>query len=227
MQNLSEASTEEAAGDGLFSGVRQGSAEWKLKRLGRVTASRVADVVAKTKTGWGSSRANYLAEIVAERLTGLPADKYVSGPMQWGTENEPLAKEAYEFYTGASVQDVGFINHPRIAMSGASPDGLVGADGLIEAKCPSTRGHIETLLGGAIEARYVCQMQWQLACTGRAWCDFVSFDPRMPEEMRLHVERVERDDKRIAELEAMVREFLAEVDAKVSALTAKFRQEAA
>lgn len=207
--------------------IEQGTDEWKALRLGKATASRIADAIAKTKTGWGANRANYCAELVAERLTGQPAARFVSAPMQWGTECEPQARSAYRFFTGQAIEPVPFVDHPSIAMSGASPDGLVDADGLVEFKCPNTATHIATLLGAPIDSAYLIQMQWQMACTGRAWCDWVSFDPRMPEDMSLHIERVERDDKRIGELEAMVREFLAEVEAKVAALTAKFRHEAA
>lgn len=197
----------------------QGSAEWKQIRLGKVTASRVADVVAKTKTGWGASRANYLAELLAERLTGTPADSYTNAAMAWGTEQEPNARAAYEFRTDYEVQQIGFIHHPAIEMSGASPDGLIGTEGMVEIKCPNTATHIETLLGGKVPAKYETQMQWQIACAGRAWCDFVSYDPRLPERMRLFVARVQRDKKRIAELETFVVEFLAELSAKVSDLT--------
>lgn len=197
----------------------QGSAEWKQIRLGKVTASRVADVVAKTKTGWGASRANYLAELLAERLTGVPADSYTNAAMMHGTEQEPNARAAYEFRADAEVVQIGFIHHPTIEMSGASPDGLIGTEGMVEIKCPNTATHIETLLGGKVPAKYETQMQWQIACAGRAWCDFVSYDPRLPERMRLFVARVQRDKKRIAELETFVVEFLAELSAKVSDLT--------
>lgn len=207
--------------------IEQGTPEWHAQRCGKATASRIADAVAKTKTGWASSRTNYLAELVAERLTGTQVEGFVSGPMRWGKECEPQAVAAYRFYTGHRLEAVAFIDHPAIAMSGASPDRLVNDDGLVEFKCPNTATHIATLLGAPIDPAYLIQMQWQMACTGRDWCDWVSFDPRMPEDMSLHIERVERDAKRIVELEAMVAEFLAEVDAKVAALTAKFRQEAA
>ena len=143
----------------------QGSPEWFAARLGRVTASRVADVVARTKSGWGASRANYAAQLVAERLTKTVAETFTNAAMQHGTEQEPVARAAYEFYRDADVTEVGFVVHPRIAMSGASPDGLVGADGLVEIKCPNTATHIETLLGGAVPAKYLCQVQWQMACT--------------------------------------------------------------
>lgn len=200
----------------------QGSPEWHAMRLGKVTASRVADVIAKTKTGYGASRANYAAELIAERLTGVPAASFTNAAMVWGSENEPLARSAYVFHTDIDVQEVAFVDHPRIAMTGASPDGLVGAGGLLEIKCPNTATHLDTLLSATVPARYVTQMQWQMACTGRAWCDFASFDPRLPESMRLFVQRVERDAAMIADLEAEVSAFLAEIDAKVTALRERY-----
>lgn len=202
----------------------QGSPEWLAARAGKVTASRMADMMARTKTGWGASRANYAAELVAERLTGTPAAKFTNDAMRWGTETEPQARAAYEFYKDASVEEVGFIDHPKIPMTGASPDGLVGADGLVELKCPNTATHIETLLGGSIPGKYAQQMQWQMACTGRAWCDFVSFDPRLPQSMSLFVRRLSRNDAEIADLESEVRKFLAEIDATVAKLTGLYGQ---
>lgn len=197
------------------------------ERRGKVTASRIADMIAKTKTGWGASRANYAAQLVAERLTGETAVAYTNEAMRWGTETEPQARAAYEFFRDASVTETGFVSHPTITMSGASPDGLVAADGLVEIKCPNTATHIETLLGGAIPGKYSAQMQWQMACTGRAWCDFVSFDPRMPQNMSLFVRRLARNDAEIATLETEVRTFLAEVDATVARLTELYGKRAA
>lgn len=205
----------------------QGSVEWHEQRLGKVTASRVADVVAKTKTGWGASRANYMAELIAERLTGVPAEKFTNAAMQWGIDTEAQARDAYSFRVDADVEQVGFIQHPSIQMAGASPDGFVGAFGLLELKCPNTATHLETLLGEPVADKYVKQMQWQMACTGREWCDFASFDPRVPEEMRLHVTRVQRDNVWIASLETDVSTFLAEIDAKVTALRTRYLREAA
>lgn len=202
--------------------IQQGTPEWAEARLGCVTASRVADMIARTKTGWGASRANYMAQLVSERLSGVAIEGYTSAAMQWGIETEADARIAYEFRTGATVEEAGFILHPTIAMCGASPDGLVGADGLVEIKCPNTATHIDTLLGSSIPDKYQVQMLWQMACTGRAWCDFVSYDPRLPEAMRMLVKRIHRDDKRIAELESAAVEFLAEVDAKIAALNAKY-----
>ena len=207
--------------------IEQGTAEWLELRLGKVTASRVADVVAKTKTGYSASRANYMAQLVAERLTGTVQDSYQSDAMRWGTNVEDEARAAYEFKTGDMVETVGFIPHPRIEMSGASPDGLVADRGLIEIKCPNTATHIETLLGQNVPGKYITQIQWQLASTGRDWCDFVSFDPRIPERMRLFVQRIERDDKRIEELESEVIAFLKELDFKTKALEAGYAMEPA
>ncbi len=193
--------------------MKQCTDEWYAARLGKVTASRVADVIAKIKSGEAAARANYRAEMVAERLTGKQQDGFATKQMQWGTESEPLARAAYEAETGLMVDEVGLINHPSIAMAGASPDGLVGTDGQIECKCPDTKTHIETILSGDVPSRYVPQIQWQLACTGRAWCDFVSFDPRMPINQQLFIKRVQRDDKYITEtLEPEVSRFLAEVE---------------
>lgn len=200
----------------------QGTLEWFNERLGKVTASRVADVIAKTKTGWGSSRANYAAQLVAERLTGKVTDSYRNAAMDWGIMTEPDARVAYEFLTDATVEQVGFVPHPTIAMSGASPDGLIGNDGLVEIKCPNTATHIETLLGQSVPGKYITQMQWQMACTGRKWCDFVSFDSRMPESMRLFVKRIERDTTAVRDLETSVSEFLAEIDETVSRLLEKY-----
>ena len=205
--------------------MQQGSDEWKAERLGKVTASRVADVIARTKSGWGASRANLMAALIAERLTGTPMESYTNAAMVHGIDTEPQARDAYSFYAGVDVEQVGFIAHPTIEMSGASPDGLVGNDGLVEIKCPSTATHIDTLLTGKIPEKYITQMQWQMACTGRKWCDFVSFDPRMPESMRLFIKRVERDEKLIASLEKDVELFLREVETKVAALRSMYEPE--
>jgi putative phage-type endonuclease len=196
--------------------------EWYNARLGKVTASRVADVVAKTKTGYSASRANYMAELICERLTGKQGDSYQNAAMVWGTETEPMARSAYEAETGALVEGVGFVPHPTLAMAGASPDGLVSYDGLVEIKCPNTATHIDTILTETIPAKYITQMQWQMACTARDWCDFISYDPRVPEKMQLWVKRVERDDKLIMQLEEEVFNFLEELESKINALQEKY-----
>ena len=206
--------------------IAQGSAEWFAVRCGKVTASRVADVIAKTKTGYGASRANYAAELIAERLTQTTAPSFTNAAMQHGVEQEPHARAAYCFLHDVDVEEIAFVDHPEIAMSGASPDGLVGLDGLVEFKCPNTATHLDTLLSETVPGKYITQMQWQMACTGRAWCDFASFDPRLPPSMQLFVKRVERDASLILDLEAQVADFLAEIDAKVAALTERYARAA-
>lgn len=198
----------------------QGSEAWFAERLGRATASRIADIIARTKTGYSTSRENYMVELALERITGQRADSYTNAAMQRGTELEPLARAAYEASTGVLVAEVGMIPHPRIAMAGASPDGLVGDDGLIEIKCPNSATHIRTLRSRKPAGEYVTQMAWQMACAGRSWCDFASYDPRMPDGLDLFVVRINRDDAMIAMLETEVEAFLIEVDALVSELMA-------
>ena len=197
--------------------MEQHTDEWFAARLGKVTASRVADVIAKTKSGYGAGRANYLADLVVERLTGQKAQGFSTAAMEWGTQTEPQARAAYSAKTGILVEEVGFIDHPTVAMSGASPDGFA-EEGLIEVKCPNTSTMLEYILDGKPPQKYVTQMQWQMACTGRPWCDFVSFDPRLPERLQLLVVRVPRDDDYIAMLEAEVKKFLAELDDNLNKL---------
>lgn len=192
-------------------------------RCGKVTASRISDLMARTKSGWGASRATYMGQLVAERLTGNVAESYQSPAMAFGSATEAEARSTYEFYNDCVVTPVDFVPHPTIPMSGASPDGLLGTEGVLETKCPNTSTHIETLLGQAVPGKYVWQIQWQLACTGRKWADFVSYDPRMSEEMRLFVRRVERDDEMIAEASKQVIAFLEEVDEKVAKLKRLYR----
>ena len=198
--------------------VPQRSDEWKALRLGKVTASRVADIIAKTKSGWGASRANYMADLIAERLTGCPSNRiFVTPAMQHGIDTEEEARRYYETKTGVKVQEIGFAPHPKIPYSGASPDGLAG-DGLLEIKSPLTATHIDTLLGQNVPSKYITQIQWQLACSGLEWCDFVSYDPRLPESMKCFIQRVNRDQPMIENLEKSVIEFLAELDEKLKAL---------
>ena len=202
--------------------MEQRTEEWYAIRLGRVTASRVADVIAKTKTGYGASRANYMAELICERLTGTKGEPFVSSAMMWGTETEPQARAAYEAKFGDLVTEVGFVPHASLGGSGASPDGLVDVDGLVEIKCPQTATHMDTLLTETVPAKYVTQMQWQMACTGRKWCDFVSYDPRLPERMQLFVKRVPRDDVFIEQLEREITSFIKEMDEKIAKLKEKY-----
>ena len=197
--------------------MEQRTDDWYKARLGKVTASRVADVIAKTKVGYGASRDSYMADLIVERLTGQKTSSFTNAAMEWGTQTEPEARTAYSARTGELVEEVGFIDHPTIAGAGASPDGIVG-DLLVELKCPNTNTHLEYIFAGKPPAKYVTQMQWQMACTGKTACDFASYDPRLPEHLRLFVVRVPRDDKYITELETEVRKFLAELEEKITKL---------
>jgi putative phage-type endonuclease len=192
--------------------VIQGTDEWLAMRAGMFTASR-AKLLVKTKGGkYSEKRGTYLMEVVMGRLTGLNPETYVSAAMEWGITNEPLARAAYENLRDVVVEPGGFSIHPRIEFWGASPDGLIGDDGLLECKCPNTTTHLEYLLTGVVPDDYRPQMIAQMACTGRQWCDFVSYDPRLPKKLRLFVKRLERDEKAISEMESEVTKFLAEVD---------------
>jgi putative phage-type endonuclease len=204
--------------------IEQRTTEWFAQRCGHLTASRIADMMARTQKGWGASRANYAAQLIAERLTGVAESGFTSAAMQHGIDTEAAAKAAYGFMQDVEVVEAPFVLHPRLAWSGASPDGFVGDDGLVEIKCPNTATHITTLRGGEIPDKYIKQMQWQMACTERDWCDFVSFDPRMPVEMQLHIQRVERDNDLIAEIESAAIGFLDEIAATVAELEAIYRK---
>ena len=202
--------------------LEQGSEEWFVARCGKITASRVHDVIARTKSGYAASRKNYEAQLIAERLTQTVADSYSNAAMQWGIDTEPQARAAYELRSGYDVLETGFTVHPRIENAGASPDGLIGENGMVEIKCPNTATHLETLLGAKIPAKYVTQMQWQMACEGRLWCDFVSFDPRLPVHLQVFINRMHRDDNRIKELETEVIGFDAEIARKLDELSKQY-----
>lgn len=192
----------------------QRSPEWYEAKAGKVSSSRIAAVEAKLarKDGEAAARANLKLDLLAEGLSGLLVPHYVSKLMQEGLENEPLARTAYELHTGNEVEQTGFIQHPTIDRAGASPDGLVGEDGLIEIKCPATATHVEYLLAGIVPEEYEPQMMWQMACTGRQWVDFVSFDCRLPEHLQLFIRRLDRNEARISALELEVTQFIKEID---------------
>lgn len=196
----------------MRSNMEQRSPEWYATRLGKVTGSQVSAVLAKKDS---ATRANYLSELVVERLTGQQQKFYMNEAMQHGVDTEPQARMAYESANNVLVDELGFCDHPNISNFGVSPDGLIGEDGLIEIKCPNSKTHIDTLLSKKAPSKYIPQMMAQMACTGRKWCDFVSFDPRLPEDLQLFVVRVDRDDQYIANLEKEVSAFLAEVDETV------------
>jgi putative phage-type endonuclease len=200
--------------------IEQRTEEWFQQRLGKVTASRISDVIAKTKTGVSTSRQNYLIQLVSERLTGKKGDSFVNQAMLDGIEREGAARELYERTRGVSVTEVGFFDHPTIAMSGASPDGAVNAEedgkyvGLIEIKCPIETTHTNTLMSKEVPSKYKSQIQWQMASVSPnvKWVDFISYNPNFPDTMQLFIARVERDNAYIAELEVEVVKFLDEVE---------------
>lgn len=202
--------------------LEQGSPEWKAARVGSLGASVVHEVVARTKSGWSASRANRMAALVIERLTGQAQDTYVNAAMLEGIEREPEARAAYQLETMTLVKRIGLVRHPSIQGTHASPDGLVGERGLLEIKCPQPAAHLEVLEGGGVPSKYVIQMQWQMRCADRQWCDFVSFNPAFPEHMRLFVERCARDDAQIAQLESQVQAFLTELESKTAGLIARY-----
>lgn len=194
-----------------MSNVEQRSDEWFKLRLGKVTASRIADVIAEIKTGEAAARSDYRVELICERMTGQADEGFTNQHIERGIELEPFARAAYEAKNGLFVTQIGFAQHPTIEMSGASPDGLVGDDGMLEIKCPKAKTHINTMLDGRVPRKYIPQMQWQMACTGRKWNDFVSYCPELPTDLQLFITRLERDDEYIAMLEDKVKTFLHEV----------------
>ena len=196
----------------------QGSQAWLESRMGKVTASALSNVMmAKTAAGYQ----NYMAQLICERLTGEPVETFKSAAMEHGTETEPQARAFYELETGNEVVECGFIPHPTLANSGASPDGLIGDDGGLEIKAPQPAKHIKNLMGGTIDKAYMLQMQWQMECTGREWCDFVSFNPSFPAHLQLHVQKVKRDQEMIEDITAAVTSFLSEMESKLRVLEAR------
>lgn len=189
--------------------------DWYDARLGRATASRFKDVMTTIRSGEAAAVKNYRAELVAERLTGKPAESFTTQAMQHGIDSEPVARLEYQLFTGRNVTECGFFKHNELE-AGASPDGLIGEDGLLEIKCPNTASHIETLIKRAVPSQYFWQVMGQLWITGRKWCDFVSFDDRLPDNAQLFITRVERDEAAIEQLSETVKSFLASVDQEVS-----------
>jgi putative phage-type endonuclease len=203
--------------------IEQGSLAWQKMRCGRITASRIKDMMAKTKTGPSTSRKNLASTLMLERVLGVVAETFTNAAMEWGVTNEPLARLAYSIAKDFDVEEVPFVNHPTIDRSGASPDGLVtdaGVAGIVEIKCPNTSTHLSWAISGVVPPEHALQMQWQMACTGAKFGDFVSYDPRMPEGQQLFIRRLPADEKLIEELTAEVIKFDAEVEALVAASAA-------
>lgn len=200
----------------------QGTEEWQKYKIGRISASRIQDILSEPKSGSGKSAGyrNYMAELCVQRLTGKTPTHFTSKSMEHGTETEPRAREEYETRNLVFVDQVGFIDHPTIDMCGSSPDGLVGDDGGFEAKCPNTATHIDRLFGGNLEACYFAQCQWNMECAGRDWWDFVSYDPDLPENCQYFCRRVMRDEPFLIKARAKVIEFQAELEEMIAKLKA-------
>lgn len=204
---------------------KQGSDEWRAARAGRVTGSRVKDVLAKVKSGEAAARRDYRIQIVTEILTGQPAEQgFTSKEMEWGTEQEPYARAAYEVAKDCVVDVVGFVIHPNDPRAGASPDGLVDWDGenepegITQFKCPKSATHVGYILADEVPSEYKPQMTWEMEATGAKWCDFVSFDPRLPDHLQLFVKRFHFDPAYLAEINAEVHAFHRDVDAVLAKL---------
>lgn len=198
--------------------IEQGSEAWKLLKVGKVSASRMADLLAKTKSGASASRAKYMAQLLCERMTGQPTEFFTTAAMQRGTEIEPIARAAYEAENLTSVEQIAWVEHPTIPFSGCSPDGLVGEHGLIEIKCKEIHNHLDSILNDRIDPDHQAQMMWQMCVTGRQWCDYVCFDDRAPEGLQLFVKRLHRDEEKIKQMEDEVRTFLKDLENMIQKL---------
>lgn len=206
-------------------GLKQNTPEWIVQRGGCLTASKMYDVCNKLKSGkFSAARDKVLMEIVIERLTGRATEHFVSPAMEHGLETEPRARAAYELASGQDVDDGGFWMHPTLEWYGASPDGLCGEDGLVEIKCPTTATHLEYLENDLLPVEYMPQMLAQLCCTERKWCDFVSFDDRLPKPLQLFVQRFEPGQDLRVECEAAAKIFLEDVVLKLGKLAERVQE---
>lgn len=210
----------------MIEDIIQGSDEWKAARCGSLGASRLHEAIARTRSGWGASRENLLADLLVERLTGCPSDSFTTQAMRNGIEREPEARAAYAFEFGVDVAEIGLARHPRIKGTHCSPDGVISEFGLLEIKCCANATHLGALLGDQIPEKYIVQCQWQMCVMGRQWADLAYYSPNFPEEMRLFVRRVHRDEARIDILEEQVEEFLGELEMKLAQLRERWQEAA-
>lgn len=195
--------------------VEQGSQEWLDARIPLITASRFLDVLTTIKSGYSAARKNYAAEIVVQRLTGKEIERFKTRAMEWGNETEDLAADTYMLLTGAIPEKCGIFIHNEHPF-GDSPDRLVGKDGTLEIKCLNTANHIEVLKTGKMPAKHMPQVQGHLWMTGRKWCDFISFDPDMPKDAQIFIQRIERDNDYIQMLEEELIVFNQEVEKDIT-----------
>ncbi|WP_273782699.1 lambda exonuclease family protein [Bartonella sp. ML69XJBT] len=205
--------------------MQQRTAEWFQARLGKVTASNIYNILSKTAKGTPTSKyEDYKIKLMTERLTGEISQSYITPAMQWGIEHEEEALKEYAFIYDTQITQCGFIQHPTIQMAGASPDGLIDKDGLIEIKCPQSSNHLRFFMDNEIKPEYLAQMQFQMACTGRKWCDFISYDPRFTGNsslFRMKIKRIHRDDKQIEQINQAVESFLAEIEQEIQRISTK------
>jgi len=187
----------------------QGSDEWFASRVGKITASRLGDIMRTTKWGESTYKAKVRLELAIERITGKSASSVVSNQaMRDGVEREPDARKLFEAITGKEVAEVGSFDHPTIVNTAASPDGLIrGENAVLEIKCPTHATHAKNLMSDKMPKNYVYQVQWQIACTESDYGWFCSYHPDFPKDLRLKYVKVERDDEVIKSLETEVRAF--------------------
>ncbi|MBX4335574.1 lambda exonuclease family protein [Bartonella raoultii] len=205
--------------------MEQRTAEWFQARLGKVTASNIYNILSKTAKGTPTSKyEDYKIKLITERLTGEISPHYENEDMRWGIEHEENALHEYSLIHDANVTKCGFIQHPTIEMAGASPDGLVDEHGLIEIKCPRSTTHMRFFINDEIKPEYHAQMQFQMACTGRKWCDFISYDPRFTGQsshLRMKIKRIHRDEKHIEQINQAVEAFLKEIEQEIKKISTK------
>ena len=203
----------------IYEDIEQGTEAWLEIRRGKVTASKMKDVMAKGRGKEPSkTRQKYMTQLLVERLTGQSEDFYVNAAMEWGTEHEPQARLVYEFLHDVEVKQIAFADHPTVEMFGASPDGLIGDDGGLEIKCPLSSTHIEWMLADEVPVEHVKQMMTCMAVTGRKWWDFMSYDPRMPQHLQTFVKRLDRDEQMVVKIEDATQKFNAELSERIEQL---------
>lgn len=215
-----------------FSTAQQGTEQWHRDRLGHITSSKIDTVLTKARSGGGLSvgAETYMLNLIGERLTGKPCDEFYSKYTQWGKDNEAQARAIYALDAladNAVVTQIGFVWHPTIRWVGGSPDSLVGADGILEIKCPYTaKNHLAVVLSNEVPDEHMTQCQANLWVTGRAWCDYVSFHPDMPLHLQSKVIRVLRDEIAIEEIDRRVRQFAEQLEIRMAKLLQRQEQKA-
>ena len=192
----------------------QGSEEWFASRVGKITASRLGDIMKKTRYGESTYKAKVRLELAIERITGKSASSVVMNQaMRDGVEREPDARKLFEAVTGKEVAEVGSFDHPTIVNTSASPDGLIrGENSCLEIKCPLATTHAKNLMSDTMPKNYIYQVQHQIQCTESDFAYFASYHPDFPKDLRLKIVKVERDDEVINSLNTAIRQFDIEIE---------------